>query len=251
MVDRHNSYTSEHILPSTTPLIVGRENRGSDELDLRHPQDHLRHPIFVQLLPVEVLESRTGAAVVLGNIGDIFWYAFVEQMRSEGRDIGSFQLKNISRGFFMAFYEHISKKEDSQAQGSVIRSMIANQTCLRTEFGDDEAAVRKIGKLLGTVKNRTQEKLKQCKQKKQKIGTVRDWLNEPLFPTKTAPEPPQEENRSNAPYCNPAETQGITERIEPEIPGVSGSAHLNSYVLSTPPAVCVRDGMCERKREKV
>jgi hypothetical protein len=76
------------------------------------------------------------------------------------------------------------------------------------------------------------------------------FLTRSIFAVST-PKHLQEEHRSNPPYCDPAETQGITERIEPEIPGVSGSAHLNSYVLSTPPAVCVKEGMCERKREKV
>ena len=56
--------------------------------------------------------------------------SFVEQMRSDRRDIGSVQFKDLSRGFFMAYFEHISQKDNSQAQGSVVKTMISKQICL-------------------------------------------------------------------------------------------------------------------------
>ena len=36
----------------------------------------------------------------------------------------------MSRGFFLAYFEHISQKDNSQAQGSVVKTMISKQICL-------------------------------------------------------------------------------------------------------------------------
>ena len=54
--------------------------------------------------------------MALGNVGTIFWDAFVEQMRSDGREIGSVQFKDFIRGFFMAYFEHISQKDSKKAR---------------------------------------------------------------------------------------------------------------------------------------
>ena len=71
------------------------ENHGSDDSEVRHSQTHLLQSIFISLEPVLDLKSRTGASVVVENIGTIFWDAFEQKMRLDGRDIGSFQLKFV------------------------------------------------------------------------------------------------------------------------------------------------------------
>ena len=116
--------------------------------------------------------------MALGNVRTIFWDAFVEQMRSDGREIGSVQFKDFSRGFFMAYFEHISQKDNSQAQGSVVKTMISKQICLRTTFGDDGNAVRRICQLYNALKTRAKAKLKECRDKKQNVSMSLGWFNE-------------------------------------------------------------------------
>ena len=70
-------------------------NDGIADTNVVHPQTHVVQSHLVSLLPLTVFESSTCTAVVVANIRDIFWDAFVEQIRSDGRDIGSVQLKNL------------------------------------------------------------------------------------------------------------------------------------------------------------
>ena len=130
MVDPDISSLPVHILPITLPLMLTSENHGINNTDGVHPLTPWVQSNLVSLLPLQNFESRTGAQVALGNVGTIFWDAFVEQMRSDGREIGSVQFKAFSRGFFMAYFEHISQKDNSQAQGSVVKTMISKQICL-------------------------------------------------------------------------------------------------------------------------
>ena len=189
MVDPHISSPLEHILPTMLPVISISENHGSNDSNGMHSLTPWMQSIFLSLLPVEDLKSRTGAAVVVDNIGSIFWDAFELQMHSDGREIGSCQFKDISRGFLMGYYDNISGKDQSQAPGSVFATMIQAQTCLKNAFGEC-GGVRKLGQLYGSIKAKAKSQLKANRSAKRPINTMLDWLNESVFSKQKDPEPP-------------------------------------------------------------
>ena len=176
MVDPHISSPSEHILPTMLPAISISENHCSDDSNGMHSLTPWMQSIFVSLLPVEDLKSRTLAPVVVENIRNILWDAFELQMRSTGLEIGSCQLKDISRGFLMGYYNNICGKDHLQTPGSVFATMIKAQTCLKNAFGDG-GSVRKLGQLYGSIKAKVKLQLKTNQSAKRPINTMLDWLN--------------------------------------------------------------------------
>ena len=189
MVDPHIFSALEHTLPKMPPLMSISENHGSDDSEVRHSQTHLLQSIFISLEPVLDLKSRTGANVVVENIRTIFWDAFEQKMRLDGRDIGSFQLKDVSRGFLMGYYDNICEKDILQAPAKVFITMIEAQTCLKTAFGAN-GGVRKLGQVYGIIKSRFRAQLKVIRTKKKHINKMCDWLNESIFSKQKDPEPP-------------------------------------------------------------
>ena len=155
----------------TPPLMSTSENHGSTESCLVQTQTHQVHPIFITLSLLDVLESRTGAAVVLENIGSIFWDDCEKQMRSLGRDMDSFKVQDLSRGMFIAYFEHIHNKDKLQAQALVMKTMIAQQTFLQDKFSG-VGGPRKLCTILGGIKSHTKKQLQEYRHKKRNINEM-------------------------------------------------------------------------------
>ena len=170
------------------PMSVS-ENHGNIESGPIQTLTHQIHSIFITLSPLTVLESRTGAAVVVENIRTIFWDDCEKQMRSLGRPIDSFKVQDLSRGFFLGYFEHIHEKDKSQAQALVMKTMISQQNFLQDKFGN-VGSPRKLCMMLGALKAQAKKQLQEHRKQKRHINAMLDWLNTSLFPQHTAPEPP-------------------------------------------------------------
>ena len=140
-----------HVLPMMPAPMLIHETHGSPESGREQQLTPKEQSVLVLLQPLENLCSRTNTPVVVDTIGDIFWDAFELQMRSEGRDIGSFQLKDVSRGFLMGYFDHVKKTSSSQAQPAVFATILSQQKCLADAFGR-KGDVRKLCILFGKVK---------------------------------------------------------------------------------------------------
>ena len=120
MVDPDIFSCSEHTLPSMLPQMSIPINHGIAYSEAGHSQDQPGQSVFIQLLPLNDLESRTRSAVTVDSVGSIFWDFFRDQMISEGQQMVSVEVKEMSRGFFMGYFDNICQKDISQGEEMVL-----------------------------------------------------------------------------------------------------------------------------------
>ena len=176
MVDPPISSNLAHVLPQPLALMSIDENHCITEPNAGQELTCSGQSNLVSLCHLEKLTSRTEAQAVVDNIRDIFWDAFEVQMRSLGRDIGSFQLLDINKGFLMGYFSQISTQINSQAAAAVFKTMISRQKCLEKAY-PNTGDVRKLCNLYARVKSNAKKKLDECRKAKRNINTMLEWLN--------------------------------------------------------------------------
>ena len=100
----------------------------------------------------------------------------------------SFEVKEMSRGFFMGYFDNIRQKDISQAPGLVFVTMIEAQTCLKNTFGDN-GGVRRLGQIYTRLKAEVKKQLTACRAKKKPFDDLLSWLNKSICAKEAAPAP--------------------------------------------------------------
>ena len=186
MVDPDIFSCLEHTLPRMLPQMSIPINHGIADSEAGHSQDQPGQSVFIQLLPLLDLQSRTRSAVTVDSVGSIFWDFFRDQMISEGRQIVSFEVKDMTRGFLMGYFDNIRQKDISQAPGLVFVTMFEAQTCLKNTFGDN-GGVRRLGQMYGRIKSEVKKQITACRTKKKPFSELLSWLNKSIFAKEAAP----------------------------------------------------------------
>jgi hypothetical protein len=241
-------------------LMLVPENADSHESVLSQSQSLWCHSDLFEFRNVQALDAQSPGMSIFNRIGSIFCEAAISQTASNYQDMPAVRFGNISRGLLLGLVFNVTDLVVKRPTTDEAILLISRQPCLGSKYNADKKGVRGFQNAVSVVLKKAQQKIVNIQRTHCQLASMLDWLNTSFIGApKINPTPSVSEERSAPAYSmDPPDDieiedgEAINEDManESEIPGVSFSGHLNSYVLSCSAVVCVREGVCEREKER-